>query len=224
MRTEDQAQLRWVAGYRGDEGALLAPVTDDAGRLVKLLVTHVTADGCKSPYGSGRSTIAARGGRAFVASERRARTWSRRKGRRRGWRRARQALNMSWSSAAHPIWGKSRFRRRRNPSSSRETPIPQARPPIRLCGVVRYCVLGKDFKVGVTARPNDIAPKDAPPLKDLDDVWRYDPVYVGLLLQGANLEHGRLGEAVENAILEAALQLDVVALGAQKAHRQLARN
>ena len=35
-------------------------------------------------------------------------------------------------------------------------------------------------------------------------------------LQGANLEHGRLGEAVENAILELASRLDVVALGRAK--------
>ena len=57
LRPEDQAQLRWIANYRGDEGALLAPVTDDEGKLVKLLVTYVTVDGRKSPYGSGRSTI-----------------------------------------------------------------------------------------------------------------------------------------------------------------------
>ena len=50
LRPEDQAQLRWIADYRGDEGALLAPVTDDDGKLVKLLVTHVTPDGRKSPH------------------------------------------------------------------------------------------------------------------------------------------------------------------------------
>ena len=141
---EDQVQLRWVASYRGDEGALLAPVTDDEGKLVKLLVTHVTADGCKSPHGSGRSTI--RGARRpglcrfgspgpnVVEAE----------GLEKGLAARAAGSNMSWSSAAHPISAKSRFRRRRNPSSSRETPIPQARPPIRLCGAVRCCVLGKD--------------------------------------------------------------------------------
>ena len=79
------------------------------------------------------------------------------------------------------------------------------------CGVVRR--LRQDIKVAVTARPNDIAPKEAPPLKDLDDVWRYDPELVSVLLKGANLEHGRLGEAVDNAILEEALRLNPVALG-----------
>ena len=73
-------------------------------------------------------------------------------------------------------------------------------------GVVRR--LGQGLKVAVTARPNDIAPKDAPPLKDLDDVWRYDPELVPVLLNGANLEHGRLGEATDNVIYEDASRLD----------------
>ncbi len=111
LRPEDQAQLRWIADYRGDEGALLAPVTDDEGKLVKLLVTYVTLDGRKSPHGSGRSRSAARRGRAFIASGRRVRMWSRRKGWRRAWRRARPARNTSSSLAACPISARFRFRR-----------------------------------------------------------------------------------------------------------------
>ena len=65
----------------------------------------------------------------------------------------------------------------------------------------------------VTERPNNIAPKDAPPLKDLDDLYRYDPELVPVLLNGANLEHGRLGDAVDGAILDAASRLDSVAIG-----------
>jgi hypothetical protein len=57
VRPEDQAQLRWIADYRGDEGALLVPVTDDDGKLVTLMVTHVTIDSQKSPHGPGRTTI-----------------------------------------------------------------------------------------------------------------------------------------------------------------------
>ena len=34
-----------------------------------------------------------------------------------------------------------------------------------------------------------------------------------VLLDGANLEHGRLGDAVDNAILDAASRLDAVQLG-----------
>ena len=78
-------------------------------------------------------------------------------------------------------------------------------------GVVRR--LGQGLKVAVTERPNDIAPKDAPPLKDLDDLYRYDPELVPVLLNGANLEHGRLGDAVDGAILDAASRLDAIELG-----------
>ena len=78
-------------------------------------------------------------------------------------------------------------------------------------GVVRR--LGQGLKVAVTARPNDIAPKDAPFLKDLDDLYRFDPELVSVLLDGANLEHGRLGDAVDGAILDAASRLDAIELG-----------
>ena len=78
-------------------------------------------------------------------------------------------------------------------------------------GVVRR--LGQGLKVAVTSRPNDIAPKDAPALKDLDDVWRYDPELASILLNGANLEHGRLGDAVDAAILDTASHFDAIELG-----------
>ena len=78
-------------------------------------------------------------------------------------------------------------------------------------GVVRR--LGQGLKVAVTERPNDIAPKDAPPLKDLDDLYRFDPELVPILLDGANLEHGRLGDAVDGAILDLASRLGLVEIG-----------
>ena len=73
--------------------------------------------------------------------------------------------------------------------------------------------LGQGLKVTVTARPNDIAPQDAPLLKDLDDVYRYDPELVPILLNGANLDHGRLGDAVDGAILDSVSRLDAIELG-----------
>ena len=72
-------------------------------------------------------------------------------------------------------------------------------------GVVRYLAQGVD--VVVTHRPKDVAPSDAPAMKDLDDVYRYDPELVVVLLKGANLEHGRLGSVVEDAILDEAARL-----------------
>jgi hypothetical protein len=75
-------------------------------------------------------------------------------------------------------------------------------------GVVCYLAQGVD--VAVTHRPKDVAPSDAPAMKDLDDVYRYDPELVAVLLKGANLEHGRLGSAVEDAILDEASGLPKV--------------
>ena len=76
--------------------------------------------------------------------------------------------------------------------------------------------LAQGLRVAVTSRPNAIAPKDAPSLADFDDAWRYDPKLVPILLNGANLEHGRLGDAVDAAILDAASRLDGVELGRAK--------
>ena len=42
---EDAALLRWIGNYRGDDGALLYPVTDDGGQLVALFGVYVTFDG-----------------------------------------------------------------------------------------------------------------------------------------------------------------------------------
>ena len=82
-------------------------------------------------------------------------------------------------------------------------------------GVMRRSA--QNLKVVVTARPKEILPTgvydpDKPP-KDLDDVYRIDPDYVRILLKGANLEHGRLGEDVEDAVIEAASWLSAVPLG-----------
>ena len=57
LAPEDALQLRWVADFRGAEGGLIAPITNDDGKLVRLLVTHVTADGLKSPHAPARITL-----------------------------------------------------------------------------------------------------------------------------------------------------------------------
>ena len=216
LRPEDQVQLRWVANYRGDEGVLLAPVTDDEGKLVKLFVTHVTADGRKSPHGSGRSTIrgARRPGLCRLGSQ--GPNVVEAEGLEKG-----LAARSAGAEYVVITGGISNLGKIPLPPVTQSVVIardadPAGSPADQALWRGAVLRLGQGLKVGVTARPNDIAPKDAPPLKDLDDVWRYDPVYVGVLLRSANLEHGRLGEAVENAILEAALQLDVVARGRSK--------
>ena len=68
-------------------------------------------------------------------------------------------------------------------------------------GVTRR--LSQGLKVTVTARPNEIAPKGAPFLKDVDDLYRCDADLVPIpAVMAPNLEHGRLGDAVDNAILD----------------------
>ena len=213
LRPEDQAQLRFIADYRGDEGALLAPVTDDDGKLVKLLLTFVTPEGCKSPHEPARITIrgAKRLGLVRFGSPgpKAVETEGLEKG------LAARAAGAEYvvvsAGAANlgkvplpPSVSSVIIARDADPAGS---PADQA----LWRGVVRR--LGQGLKVAVTSRPNDIAPKDAPPLKDLDDVWRYDPELGPVLLNGANLEPGRLGDAVDAAILDAASRLDAIELG-----------
>jgi hypothetical protein len=213
LRPEDQAQLRWIADYRGDEGALLAPVTDADGKLVKLLIVYVTLDGKKSLHAPSRITI--RG--------------ARRPGLVRFGTPGPRVIEVEGVEKVLPAravgeafvvaaGGVSNIGRAPLPPEVRADIIardddPPGSPADQELwrGVVRR--LGQGLAVAVTARPNDIAPKDAPLLKDLDAVWRYDPELVPLLLKGANLEHGRLGEAVDKAILDTASRLDAVALG-----------
>jgi hypothetical protein len=55
--TRADAQLRWLSDWRGDEGAMLAAVTDNVGALVALQITHITGKGEKSKLEPARITI-----------------------------------------------------------------------------------------------------------------------------------------------------------------------
>ena len=223
LRAEDQAQLRWVANYRGNEGALLAPVTDDDGKLVKLFVDHHIPPRAgsrrTSPIGA---QSAGQRGPAFFALGRRARMWSRSKASRRS-----LAARAAKADYVVVVGGASNLGKAPLPPITQSVVIGRdadlaGSSPDQALWRGATLRLGQGLKVAVTARPNDIAPKDAPPLKDLDDVWRYDSELVAVLLKGANLEHGRLGETVDNAILDLASRLDAVALGrARKGVAQL---
>ena len=212
---EVAAQLRWIPLFRGEEGVLVLPYTDDDGKLCALGVTHITPDGQKSLHAAARQIF--RGVRgwhrrallrlgkpspAMVETE--------------GFEKGLAAL-AGGAEYVVVTGGVSRFGLVEPPTLVKRVVIPRDDdPPGSLAdqalwrGVVRR--LGQGLDVAVTARPNTVAPKDAPPLKDLDDVWRYDHDLVSVLLKGASLEHGRLGEAADNAILDAASRLDAVAL------------
>jgi putative DNA primase/helicase len=222
LRPEDQAQLRWIPEFRGDEGALIAPVTDDNGQLVKLLVIYVTPDGLKSPHTPCRISIrGARRGRLCrfgTPGPKAVETES-----------VEKALA---ARAAGPEYvvvtgGVSNLGRAPLPTIvsdvviARDDDPPGSPADLSLWrGVTRR--LSQGLKVTVTARPNEIAPKGAPFLKDVDDLYRCDADLVPILLNGANLEHGRLGDAVDNAILDTLSRLDPVAVSrARKSVAQL---
>ena len=213
LTPEDALQLRWVADFRGDESALIAPLVDDDGKLVKLLVTHVTADGLKSPHQPARITIRGAKQLGLVRFGSPGPKAIETEGLEKGLAARAAGCEFVVVSAGVANLGKVPL-----PPIVRSVVIARdADPPGSPAdqalwrAVVRR--LGQGLKVTVTARPNDIAPKDAPPLKDLDDLYRYDPELVPVLLDGANLEHGRLGDAVDAAILDAASRLDAIELG-----------
>jgi hypothetical protein len=220
LRPEDAATLRWIPEFRGDEGALIAPMTDDAGERVRLMVTHITVDGRKSEHEPCRITI--RGakrpgllrfgtpGAKVVETE-----------------GLEKALAARAAGADYVVvsGGVGNLGKAPLPTIvsdvviARDDDPPGSPADLSLWrGVVRR--LSQGLKVGVTARPKEIAPKDAPPLKDIDDLYRYDPDLVRILLNGANLEHGRLGAEVDNAILDTLSRLDPVAVS--RARRSIA--
>ena len=213
MLPEDQAQLRWVADFRGDEGLLIAPATDNDGKIVKLLGVFVTPNGRKSPLAVSRYTILGARRPGLVRLGAPGPSFFEFEGLEKGL--AARAAGVEYVVACGGV---------ANIGKAPLPPVAQAvviardaDPAGSLADQALWCGavlrLSQGLKVAVTARPNDIAPKEAPPLKDIDDVWRYDSGLVPILLKGANLEHGRLGEAVDNAILDLASRLDAVALG-----------
>jgi Protein of unknown function (DUF3631) len=202
---EDAALLRWIPDYRGDEGALLYPVTDGVIQLVALFGVYVTRDGRKSPHGSGRFTIKG------------VRKWAEHGLFRLGvpdpeaieCEGPEKGLAARAAGARYVVvtGGVSRLGKVPLPPQTTTVVIardsdPPGSPPDQALwrGVIRR--LGQNLETRVTARPNDAAPKDAPPLKDFDDVWRYDHALVPVLLNGGTLDHGRLGETVDDAILD----------------------
>ena len=199
--------------HRGSEGVLIALAVDDAGKPVRLLLTFITADGLESSHalygsplrGAKRPGLVRFGSPGPKAIE----TEGLEKG---------LAARAAGAEYVVVAGGVANLGKIPLPPIVRAVVIARdadpAGSPADLAlwrGVVRR--LGQGLKVAVTERPNAIAPKDAPFLKDLDDLYRFDPELVPVLLDGANLEHGRLGDAADAAILDAASRLDAIELG-----------
>jgi hypothetical protein len=210
---EDAALLRWVPNYRDDEGALVAPMTDDDGKIVRLLVTYVTPEGEKSPHAPARITLRGAKRPGLVRFGSPAAKAIEAEGLEKGLAARASGAEYVVVSGGVANLGKTPL----PPIVShvviaRDDDPPGSPADLALWrGVVRR--LGQGLKVAVTERPNNIAPKDAPPLKDLDDLYRFDPELVPILLDGANLEHGRLGDAVDGAILDLASRFGSVEIG-----------
>ena len=210
---EELAKLGWVPHFRGDEGAILIPVTDNDGELVGLLVIHVTDDGHKSQHKPSRITIRGAKRRGLYRLGALGPNFVETEGPEKGW-----AAIASGAEYVVVAGGVSNLGRAPLPPVARSGVLardddPPGSPADQALyrGVVRR--LGQGIILAVTARPKEIAPKDAHPLKDLDDVWRYDPALVPVLLHGATLQHGRLGEATENAIIYETSRLSPIELG-----------
>jgi hypothetical protein len=217
------ALLRWIPNFRGDEGAVLVPYTDHAGKLLALGFTYITQAGQKSPHSPARMIY--RGPRDWnshalvrlgkpgpVAVEVE------------GFEKGLAAFLVGYQ-CVFITGGVERFGK------------------VPLLPEVQKVILGRDddppgsdadqalwraamrrraqhLQVGVTVRPKTLEKKGAPPwpeaFKDLDDVYRHNPELLSILLDNADLDpkkHGRLGEAVDNAILDEVSWFDEVEFG-----------
>jgi hypothetical protein len=210
------ALLRWIPNFRGDEGVVLVPYTDHTGKLLALGFTYITQAGQKSPYSPARMIYRGphdwnsralvrlgKPGKKFVETE--------------GLEKALAALA---AGAEYVIvtGGLQRLgvvplepQAQEGVIARDDDPPGSEQDQALWRAVVRR--LSQNLKVAVTARPSETFGKRSVPFKDFDDVHRVDPEFVSILLKGANLEHGRLGEDVANAIYDEASWLSAVPLG-----------
>jgi hypothetical protein len=209
---EDQDQLRWIPNYRGDEGLLIAPVTEEDGRPVKVLGVYITPNGKKSEHKPNRITLGARRPGLFRLGKPGPRVIEAE-----GLEKALAARAVGEpyvvATGGVTLFGKAPHHPKvKQNVIARDADEPGSPADQGLWrGVARR--LSQGLEVTVTACPNDLAPDDAPHLKDLDDAYRYDHSLAVRLLDEAKLEHGRLGDINDNAILDEVSRFDAVALG-----------
>jgi hypothetical protein len=169
-----EKQLRWAPDFRGDEGALIAAVTDDIGKVVAVQLTYITPDGEKSeaqpvrrtlrgPHdwrGRGAFRIGAPGAPDLVLTE--------------GVEDAIAAL-MAGAARAHACLGAAALGRAQLPATVENVIVardddPPGSPACVALGRGVARLLGQGRKVSVTPR----AGRFAPSAKDLNDLLRID--------------------------------------------------
>ena len=217
------ALLRWIPNFRGDEGVVLVPYTDHTGKLLALGFTYITQTGQKSPYSPAR--IIYRGprdwnSRALVRLGKPGPVAVEVEGFEKG-----LAAFLVGYQCVFITGGVERFGKVPLPPEvqkviqGRDDDPPGSDADQALWrGAMRR--RAQHLQVGVTARPNTLEKKGALPwpqaFKDFDDVYRHDPELLRVLLDNADLDpkkHGRLGEAVDNAILDEVSWFDEVEFG-----------
>ena len=183
---EDLAQLRWRPDFRGPEGVLLAAIRDNDGELIGLQMTFITPSGQKSDVSPVRRTYkgphnwgsrgavrfgALTGKSVFICE---------------GVEDA-LSVRVAGHGPAIAILGISRLGRLELPDSVERVIFVRdddpAGSPSRAAmarGLVRLMATG--CEVRSTALPDTVAGEGVPPLKDVNDLLRYDPGKVGELL------------------------------------------
>jgi hypothetical protein len=222
LPSEALALLRWIPNFRGDEGAVLAPYTDDKGELLALGFTYITQEGQKSPYSPARMiyrgpadwnsrALIRLGKSGSVAVE----TESFEKG---------LAAFLVDYQRVFITGGVARLGKVPLPADVQKVIVGRDDdPPGSAADQALWRAAmrrrAQNLQVGVTARPKEKIKKGEPVpenFKDLDDVYRHDPELLRVLLDNADLDpkkHGRLGDAVDNAILDEVSWFDEVEFG-----------
>jgi hypothetical protein len=167
---EDRAQLRWLEQERGDEGAMIAPFTDRTGAIVAVQLTYITPSGEKSPIKPARRTYRGPADwhqRGFILLGRLGKKVYLVEGLEKG-----LALRLGGAECVLVTGGAGR--RFELPVGVEEVVVvrdadPPGSPADKSLWRLVVYLLGQGLKVTVTCRPNEIAPRDAPYMKDADD-------------------------------------------------------
>jgi putative DNA primase/helicase len=195
-------QLRWLPGYRGEEGAMLAPAVDEVGVLVAVQLTHITSDGEKSVIEPVRVTLRGppdwRTRGAFRIGEEEAVELTLTEG-------VEDAISARMAGAER-VWaclGISGLGRAQLPSNVTRTVVCRDDdvPGSEACkalgrGVGRLLLQAR--QVGVTPRAGALAEG----CKDINDLLQKDIELARLQLEQAALPQAMLGPAEKNSLLD----------------------
>jgi hypothetical protein len=197
-----ETQLRWLTDFRGEEGAMLAAITDDAGELVAVQVTHVTADGKKSAVKPTRITFRGphdwltRGALRLGAPEVEEIVLTE------GVEDAIAAI-IAGAARAHACLGVGALGRARLPKNVTRTIVcrDDDTPGSEACkalgrGVGRILLQGR--RTAVTPRAGELSPN----AKDVNDLLKVDVELGGLQLEQAASPQAMLGPAEKEALLD----------------------